>query len=51
MGSVPKLPGLWPATQLPVSSSRTGRVGGRSAVIRSRSETAVDPRGVMTRWA
>lgn len=51
IGCVPGEPGLWPDTQLPVSSSRTGPVGRRSAVISSRPETAVLPRGVLTRWA
>ncbi len=40
-----------PDTQFPVSGSCTAFVGGRSAVISSKPETAVEPRGVMTRWA
>lgn len=38
-------------TQVFVDSSRAARVGGRSAVMSSRPETAVEPRGVSTRVA
>ncbi len=44
-------PGLGPDIQPPVASARTARVGGRNAVISSRPQVAVEPRGVMTRWA
>lgn len=44
-------PGTGPGTHAPVVASFTARIGGRSAVISSRPDTAVVPQGVITRVA